>query len=89
MAAAQLVLPARLEGPAVPALRTELLAQAANDLVLAGAGVQRINGLGLQLLVSTDRTWRAAGRSVSIAAPSEALAAALGRLPTPLETTEE
>lgn len=89
MASAQLELPPRLEGPAVSALRAELLAQAADDLVLGGAGVQRINGLGLQLLASADKTWRAAGRSLSVAAPSEPLAAALARLPIALETAEE
>jgi anti-anti-sigma regulatory factor len=87
--AVQLDLPARLEGQALAPLRTQLLQADASHLALHGAGVERINGLGLQLLAAAAMSRRAAGRTLSIASPSAPLAAALARLPQLLEITEE
>ncbi|MBL8774019.1 MAG: STAS domain-containing protein [Phenylobacterium sp.] len=89
MSEAQLELPARLEGAALAPLRLQLLEAGGSDLTLQGAGVERINGLGLQLLAAAALTRRAAGQRLLIADPSTTLAAALARIPEAFETTEE
>ncbi|MBA4803341.1 MAG: STAS domain-containing protein [Brevundimonas sp.] len=77
-------LPARLEGPALQQVRTDLLSLRGGDLDLDGAGVQRINGLGLQLLMSAIRTWSHDGRSLRIVEATPELGAALAFAATPI-----
>lgn len=76
-------LPARLEGPALQQVRTDLLALRGGDLDLDGAGVQRVNGLGLQLLMSAVKTWDHDGRALRIVEATPELGAALALAATP------
>lgn len=73
-------LPAYLEGAALNGVKAALLERRGEDLNLAGEGVERLNGLGLQLLMAAFAAWRADGRSLRISNPSEVLRAALQRL---------
>lgn len=74
------VLPARLEGEALETLRVDLLARRGGDLDLSGAEVARLNGLGLQALLSAFRTWREDGFRLRVADPSPTLLDAFARL---------
>lgn len=74
------VLPSRLEGEVLDGLRRDLLARRGADLDLSGAEVQRLNGLGLQTLLSAFRTWREDGFSLRLTDPSPPLFEAFARL---------
>ena len=75
-----LALPTRFDGDAVPDLLASLLAARGADLMLDGAGVERIGGPALQLLVSAFRTWREDGMRLRLASPSPHLMMALDKL---------
>lgn len=77
---ARYTLPARLEGPALGEVKAALLERRGGDLSLVGEGVERINGLGLQLLMASLATWRADGHRLCIPEQSDVLRAALLRL---------
>lgn len=74
------VLPPRLEGDALDRLRGDLLARRGADLDLSGGEVQRLNGLGLQTLLSAFRTWREDGFRLRLTDPSPPLFDAFARL---------
>jgi len=73
-------LPVRLEGAALGAVKAALLERRGADLTLAGQDVQRLNGLGLQLLMAAFAAWRTDGFRLCISEPSEALRDAFRRL---------
>ena len=70
--AARLALPAVVDIATVGRLRGEMLDHAADDLELDASGVERIGGLGIQLLLAAEKMWAAQGRRLSITAPSAA-----------------
>lgn len=74
------VLPARLEGAALGATRAAILEHRGHNLTLSGEGVERINGLGLQLLMSAFTCWSRDGFTLRIADPSATLQDAFRRL---------
>lgn len=76
------VLPARVEGPALATMKSELMALRGADLCLDGQAVERINGLGLELLMASIATWQADRHGVRIAQPSQTLTDALAHLQT-------
>lgn len=78
--AAGYALPACLEGAALDGVKAALMERRGEDLSLAGEGVERLNGLGLQLLMAAFAAWRADGRRLCISDPSDVLRAALLRL---------
>lgn len=55
-------------------LREELLARRGRSLAIDASGVERLGALCLQVLLAARRTWSADGRSLVIAAASEAFA---------------
>lgn len=63
-------LPDRLEGAGLAAARDAILRFRGQDLDLDGAGVTRMNGLGLQLLLAAFRTWGEDGRRLRLTDPS-------------------
>lgn len=73
-------LPAHLEGEALEALHAQLQALRGADLDMDGAAVVRLNGLGLQLLLSAFAAWREDGRRLRLIDPSPVLAEAFARL---------
>ncbi|TPW05407.1 MAG: hypothetical protein FD125_751 [bacterium] len=73
-------LPVRLEGAALGTVKAALLEHRGADLTLIGQDVQRLNGLGLQLLMAAFAAWRADGFRLCISEPSEALRDAFRRL---------
>lgn len=76
--AATLPLPGRLDGATAPDLHATLVSLRGQDLVLDAEAVERVGGLGLQLLIATQRTWSADGKRLAIANPSDALREAFG-----------
>lgn len=70
--------PASIRLPAVMDLRSagplarDLLALRGQPVVLDASGVERVGGLGLQVLLSARRTWRADGLELRVNHPSEA-----------------
>jgi chemotaxis protein CheX len=73
MSARAYTLPPVIDPASVGALRTDLLALRGEDLVIEGDAVQRIGGLGLQVLISAHRTWASDGRTLSLNHPSPSL----------------
>ena len=67
------VLPAVIGSGEVGSLREELLAARGQMLDLDGAGVTRLGGLGLQVLLSTHATWRRDGQRLRLVQPSDVL----------------
>lgn len=55
------------------ALRDQLLAMRGRMVDLDGSKVERLGGLGLQVLLSANATWRQDGQRLRLTAPSEAL----------------
>ncbi|NBB15046.1 STAS domain-containing protein [Caulobacter sp. SLTY] len=73
MSARSYTLPPVIDPASVGALRTDLLALRGEDLIVEGDAVQRIGGLGLQVLISAQRTWAADGHTLSLNQPSPSL----------------
>ncbi len=69
-----LALPPVLDIAAVAPLCEQLLALRGAPLRLDGSGVERLGGLGLQVLLAACRTWAEDGQPIQLAAPSPALA---------------
>lgn len=82
-----LPLPARLEGAELPSLKAALLARRGQPLELDGQAVERINGLGLQLLLSAFQTWQADDRPLRLSDPSTPLLAILAQHVPALDET--
>ncbi|MGQ2989611.1 MAG: hypothetical protein ACT6RD_09870 [Brevundimonas sp.] len=74
--ATQLVLPSRLEGAALSVLRDDLMSRRGDDLDLLAQDVDRINGLGLELLLRAFNTWREEGHRLRVLDPSTCVLAA-------------
>lgn len=70
--AVRLTLPAVIDIASVGPLRNEILELSAEDLELDASAVERIGGLGIQLLLSAEKMWAANGRQLSIASASTA-----------------
>jgi len=68
------VLPAVMDLRAAAALQAELLARRGGPLALDAAGVERLGGLSLQVLLSALKTWAADGCALTIASASDAFA---------------
>ena len=70
-------LPDVLDVKSADPLLRELLASRGQPIALDASGVQRLGGLGLQVLLSAQATWRADGHSLQI---TEAVGSALREL---------
>lgn len=77
---AVLNLPKRLEGHALDPIKSQILAMRGHDLDLFGEEVERVNGLGVELLLASFRTWREDGLTLRIVDPSHALVEVFDRL---------
>jgi chemotaxis protein CheX len=64
-------LPAVIDSASVAALKSALLEHRGTDLSIDASAVQRIGGLGLQVLLSAARTWSAEGRKFGVTGSSE------------------
>lgn len=73
-------LPERLEGAALGEARDAILALRGADLDLSGSDVARLNGLGLELILSAFRTWREDGFRLRVVDPSPCLLESFVRL---------
>jgi chemotaxis protein CheX len=65
-------LPAALDLRSAGSLKSELLARRGQELALDASGVERIGGLGLQVLLSARKTWAADSQRLELRSPSEA-----------------
>lgn len=77
--ARQVVLDAKLDSAAAEPLREALLAAQGDDISLIGSGVEQLGGLCLELLICARHLWAAAGKTVTLEAPSEQMIDDLGR----------
>ena len=77
MDAARLQLPPVIDVSTAGALKTALVEALGGDMVLDGSAVQRVGGLGVQLLLSAERACQAAGGAFSLLDPSPALSEAV------------
>jgi chemotaxis protein CheX len=77
---AEYPLPARLEGISLAPVKTALLSLRGADLDVSGAAVERLNGMGVQLLMSAFQTWRDDGRNLRLVDPSPCLLDVFTRL---------
>ncbi|HEY3695383.1 STAS domain-containing protein [Phenylobacterium sp.] len=73
----QLKLPAVLDVTCAGALTSQLKDLRGAPLVLDASAVERVGGLGLQVLLSARVTWAADGEPLAVAAPSAAFQDAL------------
>ncbi|MBU1324689.1 MAG: STAS domain-containing protein [Alphaproteobacteria bacterium] len=73
-------LPERLEGAGLIDARAAVLALRGADLDLSGAEVTRLNGMGLELILSAFRTWREDGFRLRLVDPSPCLLETFVRL---------
>ena len=71
----RLRLPAALDARAVDALAGDLLALRGQPIGLDASGVERVGGLGLQVLLAARLTWRSDGLAFAVIDPSEAFRA--------------
>lgn len=71
MTAQTFALPPVLDTASVAALKSGLLELRGGDVAVDAAAVQRIGGLGLQILLSAARTWAADGKSLTFVTPSD------------------
>ena len=67
-----LALPAAINTGSIGALRTQLVERRGAPLELDASSVQRVGGLGLQVLLSAARAWAADGQHFAITKPSSA-----------------
>ena len=74
------ILPERLEGAALAQAQAAILALRGADLDLNGAEVARLNGMGLELVLSAFRTWREDGFRLRLVDPSPCLLETFVRL---------
>lgn len=74
------VLPAVIGAGEAGSLREELLAARGHMVDLDGAGVARLGGLGLQVLLSAHATWKQDGQRLRLVQPSDALLQSLDLL---------
>ena len=70
MTAHSLKLPEVIDVASVQVLRTAILEHSESDLALDASAVERIGGLGIQLLLSAEKMWAAKGLTLSISTPS-------------------
>lgn len=70
-----LALPPVVDIAAVSELRGALLERTGDDLEVDAGAVERIGGLGIQLLLSAEKTWASNGRVLSIVRASPAFIA--------------
>ena len=73
-------LPERLEGASLSEVKAAVLALRGADLDLGGADVTRLNGLGLELILSAFKTWREDGFRLRLIDPSPCLLETFVRL---------
>ncbi len=66
-------LPERLDAAALEPLRQTLLQHRGADLSVAAQSVTRLDGQGLQLLLSALETWRQDGHALAFNQPSDVL----------------
>lgn len=69
-----LTLPAVVDVRAAEPLKAELMAVRGQSVTIDASGVDRLGGLGLQVLMSAVRTWRADGQVLTFINVSDALA---------------
>ncbi len=67
-----LVLPEIIDVTAVGPLHKELCGMRGDDIQLDASNVQRVGGLGLQVLLSAAATWRGDGHRLAAINPSQA-----------------
>ncbi len=67
-------LPAIVDVRAAEPLKAELMAVRGQPVTVDAASVERLGGLGLQVLMSAVRTWRADGQVLTFINVSDALA---------------
>ena len=65
-----LLLPAQLDLKAAESLKADILVRRGKDLTLDGSAVERLGGLGLQVLLAARKTWAAACASRSCCRPA-------------------
>lgn len=78
-------LPPRLDVPAVPMLREQLLGWRGSDLVVDAAEVEAVSALALEVLVAAARQWSQDGRRIELSNASVAFERAcrhLGLVPS-------
>lgn len=68
----EIVLAPRLDLSTVVTLKTQIVAQKGQNLVLDASHVTHLGGLGLQVLLAGAKSWRASGHSLKISPRSEA-----------------
>ena len=83
--AARITLPEGLDTAGAAALAAKLCTVRGRALKLDASGVERVGGLGLQVLLSARLTWAKDGAAIALERPSEALAAAFARAGVALE----
>ena len=66
-----LSLPAVIDSASVAALKSALLEHRGSDLTVDASAVQRIGGLGLQVILSAARTWAMEGHQFGVTGASE------------------
>jgi chemotaxis protein CheX len=76
---ARIRLPEGLDTGAAAALASELAQVRGRPLRLDASSVERVGGLGLQVLLSARLTWRDDGAPMALEAPSDALRAAFAQ----------
>ena len=82
---ARLRLPKGLDTGGAAALASELVKLRGRPLRLDASGVERVGGLGLQVLLSARLTWSQDGAAIAVEAPSDALLAAFARAGAPFD----
>lgn len=68
----RLSLPPVVDVASVAALRSAILEHVEHDLEIDAGAVERIGGLGIQLLLSAEKMWAAQGKTLAIVAASPA-----------------
>lgn len=82
-----IALPAVLDLRAVEPLKAALMEQRGQSVALDASAVERLGGLGLQVLLSALKTWQADGKDLTFLNVSQAMSEqwlSFGATPTPL-----
>ncbi|MHC3126374.1 chemotaxis protein CheX [Brevundimonas sp. GN22] len=66
-------LPAVIDLRTVEQLKADLMAQRGHPVALDASSVERVGGLGVQLLLSAIKTWQADGKSLTFINVSNAM----------------